>query len=135
MTAGRWWRILLFPVLLVSGLLLGWAEVGTAGVLPKCVIHEWTGLHCPGCGGTRAFQALAHGDLIGALGMNPFGVGVIVYLALLALRTSWEAAFPDRHWRRLPFSDRAAWGLVALLLVFTVLRNLPWWPFTLLAPA
>ena len=26
--------------------------------LPKCLFHEWTGLYCPGCGGTRALYAL-----------------------------------------------------------------------------
>ena len=124
----------MFPVLLVLGLILGQAEVGTSGYFPKCMVHELAGVHCPGCGGTRAFQALAQGDVLTALRMNPFGVGVIAFLALLAMRTSWEAAFPHRPWRRFPFGDRATWGVVALLVVFTVLRNLPWWPFTWLAP-
>ena len=132
--AGPWWRILLFPVLLVLGLVLGHVEFGTSGVFPKCQLHELTGLHCPGCGGTRAFEALAQGDVLLALRMNPFGVGLIACLTLLVMRTSWEAVFPEKRWPRLPFGDRAAWGVVVLLVLFTVLRNLPWWPFTLLAP-
>lgn len=132
---GRVLRILVFPTLLGLGLWFGLAgTTGLAGHLPECQFHERTGWHCPGCGGTRSFLALARGDLPTALRMNPLGTGLIIYVALLLLRLSWEAAFPRLRWRRFPFSDRAAWGVVAGLLVFAVLRNLPWWPFTLLAP-
>jgi len=124
----------LFPVLTTIGLIVAWAGFLESGLVPPCLIHEWTGLHCPGCGGTRAFQALAHGDLMGALRMNILGTAFVLWVALLVLRTSWEAAFPQQRWRRFPFDDRWVWGALILMIGFTVLRNVPGWPFSLLAP-
>jgi hypothetical protein len=126
--------ISLFPALTAVGLVLAWAGFLDTGLMPPCLIHEWTGLHCPGCGGTRAFQALARFDLIGALRMNLLGTIFVIWVALVVLRTSWEAAFPQRRWRRFPFDERWLWGALILVIGFTVLRNVPNWPFSLLAP-
>jgi hypothetical protein len=126
--------ILLFPLVLVIGLILGQGGFLEAGILPPCMINSWWGLHCPGCGGTRAFQALARADLMGALKMNPFGVVFIFVVALFLLRTSWEAAFPEKKWPRWSLSRRWWWGLLITVVAYSVLRNLPWSPFTLLAP-
>ena len=39
-------------------------------VSPGCLFRRWFGVSCPGCGGTRAFCALAKGDFAGALRCN-----------------------------------------------------------------
>jgi hypothetical protein len=132
MNPRRAWLVLLFPALVVAA----WAstQLGLFGFLPPCKLNQLTGFYCPGCGGTRAFQALARADLPGAMRMNPLGVILISAVALLVLRTSWEAAFPDRRWPRWPITDRWAWWTVGGIALFFVLRNLPWSPFTLLAP-
>ena len=38
---------------------------------PKCTLYQATGLHCPGCGATRAMGALAAGRLEDAIRYNP----------------------------------------------------------------
>ena len=48
---------------------------------PGCWIHALTGLHCPGCGATRALHALLHGQFAQAADFNAF----IVLLAPAAL--------------------------------------------------
>ena len=40
---------------------------GGAFDTPTCIVKLTTGLDCPGCGGTRAFYYLLHGDLAEAL--------------------------------------------------------------------
>jgi len=102
--------------------------------LPGCTFHRLTGLHCPGCGMTRAAAALAHGNLAAAFRFNPVGM-VLLPLALVGLGLEafgWIRAKPPRY--RLQPGARAAWLLVWLVIAFWILRNLPWWPFTLLAP-
>lgn len=126
--------IFLFPVLTAIGLILAGGGLLDSGMMPPCLINEWTGLHCPGCGGTRAFQALASGDLLGALRMNSLGAIFILGVAVIVLRTSWEAGFPLRRWPRLPFNERWLWGALIVMIGFTLLRNIPSWPFSLLAP-
>jgi hypothetical protein len=38
-----------------------------------CPLHRLTGIWCPGCGLTRAFVSMAHGDVRRAFGFNPLG--------------------------------------------------------------
>ena len=99
--------------------------------LPPCLVHQWTGLHCPGCGGTRCATRLLEGDVAGALGMN----AAVVFIAVAGLGVMGNAVWSE--WRGRPAKGVPpwlAWSLAGLLIIFTILRNLPWWPFTLLAP-
>lgn len=101
---------------------------------PGCLFHELTGYVCPGCGMTRATYAALHGDLVAALRFNCFGV-LLFPVALLGIGLElcgWLRGKP------LPVSLRfgrgVMWGLIGAVLAFWVLRNIPQWPFTLLAP-
>ena len=51
---------------------------------PKCWLYVLTGLHCPGCGATRAVFALLHGDWEQALAYNALFV-LLLPLARLRL--------------------------------------------------
>ena len=90
-----------------------------------------TGLNCPGCGLTRAMHALVHFDLYRAFRMNAFFIVSVPLVTLLM----W------RLYRPLPAVLEAAikplanpWPWVVAVPMFAVLRNLPWYPFYLLAP-
>jgi len=100
---------------------------------PLCPFHAITGLHCPGCGSTRALHQLLHGHLAAAFGLNPLMVLALPFLAWGLLSSAREGLTG----RRLPGVFIPAFYLRAflvLLLLFTVLRNLPIEPFTYLAP-
>ena len=55
----------------------------TSEILPPCPILHLTGWQCPGCGGTRSAYSLLHGDLLGALAMNPIVPALYVAAVLL----------------------------------------------------
>lgn len=60
---------------------------GQIGHLPSvCLFYHWTGLPCPGCGLTRSFVCLGHGDFLGALHWHPLGPALFLLCALLWLR-------------------------------------------------
>ncbi|HRT30728.1 MAG TPA: DUF2752 domain-containing protein [Kiritimatiellia bacterium] len=61
------WLTILGAVLLIA---LGVIALDAAGV-QICLFRRWTGLPCLTCGGTRAFAALATGDVIGAFRQQP----------------------------------------------------------------
>ena len=111
-------------------------EYGTSGVpwLPGCVFHKLTGLHCAGCGMTRAAYATLHGRLGEAFRLNPVGM---VLLPLASLGVLIEVLGWVRG-RPLPFrmtvGKHGAWALGMTIIAFWALRNIPVWPFTLLAP-
>ena len=45
-------------------------DPSTAGFFPACPLYTLTGFACPGCGMTRGFHALFHGDILTALDFN-----------------------------------------------------------------
>lgn len=93
-----------------------------AGWLPECKFHELTGLYCPGCGSTRALFSLLHGDLMSSLHNNLLLIPCGLTVVLLIVKKDLS---PNRY---------TAIVIVAVLVVFMILRNIPCMPFTLLAP-
>jgi hypothetical protein len=105
----------------------------TAGFFPVCPLYSLTGFACPGCGLTRGFHALFHGDVLTALDYNamlPF-FALLICFALLALITF---AIRGTRTRLNLLHPTALWFFLVMLLVFGVVRNLPWYPFTVLFP-
>lgn len=91
--------------------------------LPKCPSVFFLKVHCPGCGSVRAMYCLFRGDIRGVLANNIMLPLTLFLFVVLVVK-------PDfcRHYKFFAV-------YVAVLIVFAVLRNLPWYPFTLLAPA
>lgn len=101
--------------------------------LPPCPLRTLTGLYCPGCGSTRALHDLLHGDIAGALAMNPLLVVALPVLLLMALRAGELLPTWAPFEQVLGVARRPRLWLW-LLLGYGVLRNLPWLPFAWLAP-
>jgi len=101
-------------------------------LLPPCLLYSFTGLYCPGCGSTRCLHALVHLDLPQAFSMNPLLVIGIVPVTLLAL---YAAGLLPKRFNRLikVLAQPLPW--LILLSSYMLLRNLPWYPFYLLAPS
>lgn len=117
--------------LLVAVLLWQFDPNQVGNPLPPCPFNWLTGLYCPGCGATRALHALLHGDLEKAFSMNPvfvLALPVVVLLLLHQMATLPGSLIKAVHF----FSDARPWAW--LLISFAILRNLPWYPFSLLAP-
>jgi hypothetical protein len=97
---------------------------------PTCILKLTTGFDCPGCGGTRAFWYLLHGNLPQAA--RNHAVFVFALPFLLYMYVAWSAKLVFKR-DVLPALRPSPWVLSAFLgawLVFSVLRNLPWTPFT-----
>jgi hypothetical protein len=102
--------------------------------IPPCLFHRLTGFSCPGCGMTRAFHAALHGRFVDAFQFNPLGVMMLVVLLVwVGLQIpAWLRDSPQpSHFKITP---SALWWILGAVLAYGVLRNLPLWSFTLLAP-
>lgn len=125
-----------FVGIVLAAVALGVAAVvfffnpSTHGFYPVCQFHRLTGLNCPGCGMTRALYALVHGNFSAALRDNAL---FVFTLAALGVRGVWVGAkiFCGRPTRDF-FPVKFLWPLLAVALVFAVLRNLP--AFAFLSP-
>ncbi len=97
--------------------------------MPSCLIKLTTGFDCPGCGGTRAFWYVLHGNLPAAARHHLLFVFALPFLVYTYLAWAGRTAL---GWR-LPMlrpSPRAIGLLIAGWAAFSVARNLPWTPFT-----
>ncbi|MGP4016420.1 DUF2752 domain-containing protein [Saccharopolyspora sp. 5N708] len=115
-----------------AGVVLAADPTSDAGFpLPPCPIKLLTGLDCPGCGATRMFYSLLHGDLLSALHFNAAAVVFIPFFLW-----TWGAWVLGRwRGRRVVTWEQWRWSpMVALVLiaVWTVIRNLPFPPFNAL---
>ena len=125
-----------FATIVLAAALAGVAAVifffnpATHKFYPVCQFHRLTGLNCPGCGMTRALFALLHGEILLALHDNALFVLTLLALTIRAVRFGWN------HHRGQPVGEffplKFLWPLLALALLFTVLRNLP--AFAFLSP-
>ena len=117
----------------MSAGVVGYFNPTNAGFFPVCPLFALTGFACPGCGLTRGFHALLHGDVWMALDYNallPF-FGLLIGFAFVSL------IYLALRGKRVPFNllqPNALWVFLIMLLVFGVTRNLPWYPFTILYP-
>jgi Protein of unknown function (DUF2752) len=101
---------------------------GNADAVPTCLVKLTTGFDCPGCGGTRAFYYLLHGNVPAAARHHAVFVFAVPFLVYLYAAWAGERLF---H-RRLPalrLSPGVIGAFLTAWLVFTVVRNLPWAPF------
>lgn len=108
-------------------------EPTKAGFFPVCPMFAFTGFACPGCGLTRGFHALFHGDIAAAMGFNaliPLFVGIFGFL----FATMLYVALRGKPFPRWSISLPALWGFLFLLIGFGIVRNIPAYPFTLLFP-
>lgn len=113
-----------------AGLLALWVVYahppGESGFYPSCWWFTATGLYCPGCGGFRALHEILHGRIAAALSYN----------ALLTIFSPPACAwFAWTLYRGRPIRfDEWTGPALALAVLFAAARNIPVYPFLLLAP-
>lgn len=122
------------------GWLLGAAIFGGLAVLylfnpvehafyPACLFYKLTHLHCPGCGGLRALHQLTHGHIAAAFYSNPLLITSIPWLAWLGI-----SKLRNRSANVLMIQPTAAWIILVIVMLFGVLRNLPFAAFAWMSP-
>jgi hypothetical protein len=111
-------------------LVLFWFDPSQYGFYPTCLFHKTTGLLCPACGSLRALHQLLHGHLAAAFHFNP------VLVLSLPLCAWFMGVYTVRKFRDQPMNlavpAKWIWLLAAIVLAFSIWRNLPGSPFAML---
>ncbi|WP_406416815.1 DUF2752 domain-containing protein [Streptomyces sp. NBC_01614] len=102
---------------------VGAVDPNEPGHYPACPLLRLTGIYCPGCGGLRSAHAVAHGDFAAALQDN--ALAVVGYGIFAVVWTVWVVRAVRGRPFRIDLGPVQLWAAGALLLVFTVVRNLP----------
>jgi hypothetical protein len=100
---------------------------------PRCVLHSVTGLHCPGCGATRAVHALVHGEVEQAVAFNLLFLLSLPAFVYYGFRLG-AALLSGRDFQPSSIMMLVVRCWLVALIVFGIVRNLPFYPFDLLAP-
>ena len=102
-------------------------------IFPKCMFHSLTGAYCPGCGSQRALHSLLHFDIAGVISYNflflPATLLIVYHYAHSILNKVFNWKLPN-----LFYMKYTPWVIFTVVIVFWIFRNLPWYPFSVLAP-
>lgn len=133
--------ILRLLIAIAGGILIGVGVIALFTLYPPdrylylpCLFHLTTGLHCPGCGSTRAVSSFISGDI--ALGFKNNLLIILwgpylLYRFVLSLH-SWIDGKQRIAWSPPKYSIII---FLFITIAYTILRNLPFEPFrTLFAP-
>ncbi len=83
---------------------------------PRCLLYQWTGWLCPGCGSLRALHELAHGNLAEAFLLNSLLVLLLPALAVyIFCKLKGSPHIPLSRWTAL--------AQVAVVVAFWIARN------------
>lgn len=99
-----------------------------------CLFKLITGLNCTGCGGQRAFHFLLHGEFLQASHYNIL-IYFLPFLLYVVFASIQMYIFNSKNYViKFIFSNEIGILILMFLIIFTVLRNIPYEPFIYLAP-
>ena len=110
-------------VALAAGVLRAF-NPATAGFFPPCPFRMLTGFLCPGCGTLRALHELLNGHLAAAFRLNPLTMLLLPYVGYSAVSSASETLF-GRALPRIFIRPAYIWTLLAIMILFWILRNTP----------
>jgi len=127
--------LIFFSTAAVTGLLLYFFLYPSySAYFPKCLFFTFTGFYCPGCGSQRAMVALLHADILAALHNNilfVLSLPFLIYSFIVFMRNTLNK---NKIKLRFFYDPLFVKIVIVLVIAFSILRNIPSYPFTLLAP-
>lgn len=87
-----------------------------------CLFYTITGLQCPGCGISRMFLALFQLDFAAAFHYNAAVLCLLPLFILVGVRKIYLYIRYNR--KKDLLSDIGVWGMIVVLILFGVLRNI-----------
>lgn len=102
-------------------------------LFPRCLFNSITGYYCPGCGSQRAVHSLLHLDFAGVVSYNflflPASLLILYHYLHPFLNRIFNWKLPNIfYFKSTPFI------ILGVVIIFWILRNLPFYPFSVLAP-
>ncbi|RCS40816.1 DUF2752 domain-containing protein [Bremerella cremea] len=99
-----------------ANVMIPWLEIPLP---PTCGLQKTFGLDCPGCGLTRSFIALAHGDLTASLAFNPGGIlvfGLVLFQIPYRVAQLLRIHFGHHTWD-LTTASLWFWSVIGVVLL------------------
>jgi len=129
--SNRFFRISIFIIAAGAALLLYFFVEPKNGNLPKCFFHELTSFYCPGCGVQRSFHALLNGHLLTAIDYNLLFISLLPLIIYFLLAFIFNKKHPASSFI---YKPGFSFTIVVVVVFFWIFRNIPFTPFSWLAP-
>ncbi|WP_432412087.1 DUF2752 domain-containing protein [Rasiella sp. SM2506] len=100
----------------------------------RCPFKSLTSYHCAGCGSQRAIHHLLHFRFYSAFRLNPFMVLSLPLVFYGIGAKIYNYIFQKEHRVQLFYKPWFVYGYFAVAIIYWVLRNIPYAPFSYLAP-
>ena len=100
---------------------------------PRCLFNSLTGYYCPGCGSQRAVHSLLHLDFAGVISYNflfiPAFLLIFYHYSRPVINRIFKMKLPNIFYYK-----KTPWIIFGVVILFWILRNIPYYPFSVLAP-
>ncbi len=131
--SSRLWKRILTGISFPGLIVLVAVYLIRAGGGLHCIFHDLTGLYCPGCGSGRAMSSLIEGHPAKMLSYNCMLVFLGLPCSLVFIHEYLRLVLPGLGLRPVHIPQRLLEGIMILLILFWILRNIPSFSFLALA--
>lgn len=100
---------------------------------PKCPLYVTTGIYCPGCGSQRATHQLLRFNFLGVLQQNVLYFASLIVLLYHVIVTLLNLYFKTTIYNYL-YHPKTPIIILIIVIIYWILRNIPYYPFNILAP-
>jgi len=101
--------------------------------IPNCPFYSVTGFYCPGCGSQRATHQLLNFNVFSVLQQNVLYLLSLLILVYHLIVTGINTIF-KKHLYNYIYHPKTPLVILGFIIIFWILRNIPYYPFNLLAP-
>lgn len=108
-------------------------DPSTTAFFPKCPFLSLTGIYCPGCGSQRAIHHILQGHILTGIRHNYMFLLVIVVLSYQAIIFIINK-LGKKTYNNLLHKSKTTYTILVLVILFWIMRNIPYFPFMELAP-
>lgn len=99
-------------------------SISFTSLAAPCLIHGYTGLYCPGCGGTRAVISLTKGQILQSLILHP----VVPYTAAIFIgymgSNTIQLLSKGRFKIGMKYNDIYLWIALLIILINFIIKNI-----------
>lgn len=99
-----------------------------------CLFYIITGFYCPGCGAGRACYSILHGRIADAFCYNPLMTILLPLIGLYIAARAIDWWLTGGNHIDIKISAKMLVWVLVITLIYGVVRNIPVFPFELLAP-
>lgn len=102
-------------------------------IFPQCPTNKYLGFYCPGCGSQRALHSFLHFDIKKTFSYNILFIpALLVFIYNLVCKINNR--FSTKKINNVVYHPKFPIIVLVIVLLFMILRNIPFEPFNYLAP-